>query len=168
MAFPARVEQKSRVDRWINALILVGSAIFVLGLTVSAIFAREWRVLHFFQALIYVAIVVLTWRKRPVGFGAGLGVGLFWDVLFVKVAGHDVVQELASFFRTGQAPHASLLLSLFAALGHLLIIIACVMGLIRLRPAARPWMERSPEAFSRWFILLELFSSLALHRRSSS
>jgi len=114
---------------------------FVFGLTISALFAPEWRVLHVFQALIYVAVVTMTRRKMAVGFGAGLSVPLFWNALsiFVMGAARDGRKELATVVRTGHTQHPDVLLSLFAGCGHVLIIIGCIAGFIRLRPSAGQW-----------------------------
>lgn len=129
------------IDRLPTAAIAIGSGMFVFGLTISAVFAPEWRVLHVFQALIYVALVAMTWRKIPAGFGAGLFVALFWDALslFATTAARDGIRELATLARTGHTGHPDVLLSLFAFCGHLLIIIGCIAGFIRTRPSARHW-----------------------------
>jgi hypothetical protein len=114
---------------------------FVFGLTVSAIFAPEWRVLHVLQALIYAAVIVLTRRKSAWGFGAGLAVALFWNALlvFATPAARDGIEELWTVVATGHVERPDLLLSLFAASGHVLLIIACVLGFLCVRPTARQW-----------------------------
>lgn len=139
MTSPTKIPHSSYADSWINGMIAVGSAMFVFGLAVSAAFAPEWRVLHLLQALIYVALVVLTRRKNPAGFGAGLAVALFWNLLLLTTAGHDILQEVRNLALTGRPQHPDLLLSTFAGCGHLLIIIACIFGFARMRPAARQW-----------------------------
>jgi hypothetical protein len=115
---------------------------FVFGLAISAAFAPEWRVLHVLQALIYVALVATTRRKSALGFGAGLAVAAFWNALSVVTgAARDGIQELGTLARTGHTQHPDVLLSLFAACGHVLIIIGCVVGFIRIRPIARQWAQ---------------------------
>ena len=141
MASFAKTSQKRRADWWINSTIAVGSAMFVFGLAVSAAFAPEWRVLHVLQALIYIAVVTLTWRKYPAGFGAGLAMAVFWNTLLLTTAARDIMQELGTLVRTGQPHRPDLLLSLFAACGHILIILACIAGFFRIRPAARQWAQ---------------------------
>ena len=130
----------SQADKWINGMIAIGSAMFVFGLAVSAAFAPEWRVLHLLQAFIYVSVVVLTRRKNPAGFGAGLAVAVFWNTLLLTTAPHDILQELRTLVLTGRPQRPDLLLSLFAGCGHLLIILACVFGFGRIRPTARQWV----------------------------
>ena len=140
---PSRIPDASSGDGWINATITIGSGMFVFGLTISAVFAPEWRVLHVFQALIYVAVVAMTRRKIVGGFGAGLSVALFWNALsvFFTAATRDGIKELATLARTGHTQHPDVLLSLFAACGHMLIIIGCIVGFIRIRPSARQWAQ---------------------------
>jgi hypothetical protein len=141
MTWLTKIPGNSHADSWINAMIAVGSAMFVSGLAVSAAFAPEWRTLHVLQAFIYVALVMLTRRKHSAGFGAGLAVAAFWNVLLLTTAAHDVMQELLTLVRTGRPQHPDLLLSVFAACGHLLIIIACMIGFARIRPTARQWVQ---------------------------
>lgn len=133
----------SRVDWWINAAIAVGSGMFVFGLAISATFAPEWRVLHVLQALIYAAVIVLTRRRSPAGFGAGLAVALFWNALsvFATTAARDGIRELRTLAQTGHTQRPDVLLSLFAACGHVLLIVACLVGFIRIRPALRQWAQ---------------------------
>src|ERR1039457_5406828 len=45
---------------WTRVSILIGVGLFILGLTGSAILIPQLRLLHLLQALIYVAILVLT------------------------------------------------------------------------------------------------------------
>jgi len=122
-------------------LIATGSAMFVLGLTVSAIFAPEWRPLHVLQALIYVAVVALAWRGSAWGFGAGLFVAAFWNWLGVvaTTAARDGIAEVVNVAKTGSVQRPDLLLSLFAFAGHILIMIGCAIGFARLPPDRRAW-----------------------------
>jgi hypothetical protein len=126
---------------WINVGILVGSGIFVFGLIVSAVFAPQWRALHALQSLIYVALVVMTRRRSAYGFGAGVGIAVFWNSLgiFATTMMQEAVQQLWAAIRDGSLPQPDLLLQLLAFGGHVLIIIACIVGFSRARPSAREW-----------------------------
>ena len=119
--------------RWINASIAIGSVIFIFALAVSAFFEPQWRVLHFFQALIYVAVIVLTRRKSAWGFGAGVFIAVFWNflVLFRTPVGSEALN--------GHLFEPGILIQLLAACGHFLIIVACLVGFFRLRPGGRQW-----------------------------
>jgi hypothetical protein len=129
--------------RWISACILVGSGIFVLGLVVSAVFAPEWRVLHTLQAMIYVAVVVLTRRKSAWGFGVGVTIAVFWNslLLFTSPLITEGTQELLAAIRNGSAPRPDRMLTLLAFGGHILIIFGCLAGFFRTRPGVRQWRK---------------------------
>jgi hypothetical protein len=127
--------------KWINRSIVVGSAIFVFALAVAAIFAPQWRVLHVLQALIYVAVVVLARRNSAWGFGAGVFIGAFWNVLvlFRSPIGLQAVAGVGALIHGGPAPRPDVMLQAFAACGNFLIIAACLVGFFRTRPGARQW-----------------------------
>jgi hypothetical protein len=131
----------SLADRRINATIATGSGMFVFGLAISAAFVPELRVLHFFSGAHHIAVVAMTRRKSAMGFGAGLAVPVFWNALSVFVTGdaRDGKRELGTLARKGQTQHPDVPVSLFAFCGHLLIIIGCTAGFIRIRPSACQW-----------------------------
>jgi hypothetical protein len=131
----------ARAAKWINTSIVVGSAIFVFGLAVAAIFAPQWRVLHVLQALIYVAVVVLARRNSAWGFGAGVFIAAFWNglMLFRSPIGLQAVAGIGALMHGGPAPRADVMLQAFAACGNFLIIAACLFGFLRARPGARQW-----------------------------
>lgn len=140
VAESAALTKPATTARWVTVLIVAGSAMFVFGLIVSAAFAPEWRVLHVFQALIYVAVVVLTWKNSPWGFGAGFFVALFWNVLSLfTTLWQDAAREIWRLIRAGQLQRPDILLSSFAACGHVLIIVGCIVGFLRTRPGTRQW-----------------------------
>jgi hypothetical protein len=128
---------------WVNASILVGSLMFMCALAVSAFFEPQWRVLHVFQALTYVAVIVLTRKRNPWGFGAGVFISVFWNalLLFRTPVGAAAIPVVGNFIRTGQLQRPDVLLQLFGACGHVLIIVACLVGFWRTRPAARQWSQ---------------------------
>ncbi len=130
-------------SRWATIPIVVGSVMFVLGLTVSALFAPEWRPLHVLQALIYVAIVALALRNSPWGFGAGMFVAAFWNWLstFATTATRDGIAELVNVVQSGTVHRPDLLLSLVAFLGHLLVMLGCAVGVVRVRRDRRVWAK---------------------------
>ncbi len=129
--------------KWINPSIVVGSAIFVSALAVSAFFDPQWRVLHVLQALIYVAVIVLARRNSAWGFGAGVFIATFWNilVLFRSPVGPLAVAGIGSLMHGGPAPRPDVVLQVVAACGHVLIIVACLVGFFRTRPGARQWGE---------------------------
>jgi antibiotic biosynthesis monooxygenase (ABM) superfamily enzyme len=55
--------------RWLRVAIVVGAGLFIAALLLSAVFEPRIRLLHLLQALIYVAVIVLTRRGSAWGFG---------------------------------------------------------------------------------------------------
>ena len=87
------------------------------------------------QALPYVVVIILARRMSPWGFGAGVIMACFWNalLLFRSPVGVALVH--------GDISRPDVALQLFAALGHFLIIVACLVGFARTRPAGRQWTE---------------------------
>jgi hypothetical protein len=129
--------------RWINRSILLGSGFFIVALILSAVFDPEIRVLHALQTLIYLAVIVLTRRDSPWGFGAGAWIAIFWNYtnLFVTAFITEGLQELWSLVQTGQLNRPDLLIAVVAAGGHFLMIAACLAGFVRTRPGTRQWIQ---------------------------
>jgi hypothetical protein len=126
---------------WINVAILVGAGFFIFALILSAVFDPKIRVLHALQALIYIAVIVLTRKNNAWGFGAGCVIAAFWNYinLFVTTFVKAGLQQLSTLLRTGQLHRPDLLIAVIAAGGHFLLIIACLAGFLRTRPGARRW-----------------------------
>jgi hypothetical protein len=66
-------------------LILIGGSIFVVVLVLSAFWEADIRWLHFFQAWMYIATIVLSLRGNRWGYFIGFSVGGFWDYVNVFV-----------------------------------------------------------------------------------
>jgi hypothetical protein len=128
-------------SRWIRWSILAGAGLFIFALVLSAVFEPRIRVLHALQALIYVAVIVLTRRNSSWGFGAGCVIAAFWNYinLFVTTFIKAGVNQWIAFLQTGRIERPDLALSAFAAAGHFLLIAACLIGFLRTRPRARDW-----------------------------
>jgi hypothetical protein len=124
---------------WIRASILFGAGCFIFALFLSAVFDPRIRLLHALQAVIYIAVIVLTRRNNPWGFGAGCIIAVFWNYinLFINTFIMAGVQQLSILLRTGHLHRPDLLIAVVAAVGHFLLIIACLAGFIRTRPNAR-------------------------------
>jgi hypothetical protein len=119
----------------------VGAGFFICALFVSAVFDPKIRLLHFLQTLIYVAIILLTRRKSPWGFGAGFFIAAFWNYinLFVTTFIQSGIQQLIILLRTGQLHRPDLLVAAIAAVGHFLLIAGCLAGFFLARPKASDW-----------------------------
>jgi hypothetical protein len=121
--------EKTIFPLWIFRSIVGGSAFFVFALTVSAVFAPEFRLLHSFQALIYIIVVLLARRKNPFGYGAGFFIAAFWDYIFLQGAWPKVWQLIKGAVFT-----PDIALQFAGAIANLFIIIAGIAGVKRLSP----------------------------------
>ena len=128
---------------WINGSIGAGAGFFLFALILSAVFDPSIRVLHTLQALIYVAVILLTRQKSPWGFGAGFATALLWNYtnLFFTSFIKDGWRYLCLLVETGRLKHPDLLVAVVAAGGHFVMIAACIAGFALLRPGARLWLR---------------------------
>ena len=126
---------------WINMSVLVGAGSFIFALFLSAVFDPRIRLLHVLQALIYIAVIVLTRKTSAWGFGAGCVIALFWNYinLFVTTFFKAGLQQLTILLQTGQLHRPDLLIPVIAVAGHFLLIVACLAGFLRTGPGGRAW-----------------------------
>jgi hypothetical protein len=59
--------------------IPLGTGLFIFALVGSAVAVPQLRLLHAFQALIYVAVILLARRDSASGFGAGTAIAVAWN-----------------------------------------------------------------------------------------
>jgi hypothetical protein len=59
-------------------LVVVGGCVFIAMLGLSAYWEPDIRWLHFFQAWMYVATIVLVWRRNLWGYFTGLSAAGLW------------------------------------------------------------------------------------------
>ncbi len=57
-----------------------------MALLESAIHLPQLRLLHAFQALIYVAAIVLVHRNSSWGYGAGFAIAIAWNAMSIFVS----------------------------------------------------------------------------------
>lgn len=121
--------------------ILLGVGLFLTALAVSAFLVPQIRVLHAFQSLIYVAVVVLAGRNSPWGFGIGALMAVAWNCLnlFVTHLMQAGVAQLLSLIRTGHMAHPVALMVMIGGVGHFILLIACTIDFLALRPSVRQW-----------------------------
>jgi hypothetical protein len=129
------------VSRWIRISILIGVGLFILALTVSAIVIPQLRLLHLLQALIYIAIIILTRRNSPWGFGVAVFISTAWDCLnlFVTHLFEAGAGLLWSFLRTGHLSRPDSIMVFIGSVAHFLLIVACLVGFLQLRPGKKQW-----------------------------
>lgn len=126
---------------WISALIIAGAGFFLFALLLSAVFDPSIRLLHALQALIYIAVIVLTRRNNSWGYGAGCIIAGFWNYinLFVTTFIKAGLEQVSVLLQTGHLQRPDLLIAVVAAGGHFLLIIGCIAGFLRMRPTMRQW-----------------------------
>lgn len=126
---------------WTRVWIPIAVALFVLVLLLSAVLVPQLRILHFFQALIYVAVFLLSRRNSPWGFGMGVLIAIAWNCLslFVTHLFQVGAGQVWSLARTGHASQVVPMLLFCGGLAHFLLIPACIAGFLRLRPGIRQW-----------------------------
>jgi hypothetical protein len=122
----------SHRNRWLRIGVPLGAGLFMLALAGSAAVVPALRPLHFFQALIYVAVVLLARRGSAWGLGAGVVVPLFWNVS--EWFGPRLVQAGAEalwvFVSTGHAHRIDAMMVPLGWIGHCVLITSCVIAFI--------------------------------------
>jgi hypothetical protein len=143
-------------SRWIRVSIPIGVGLFLLALTLSAVLIPQLRLLHLLQALIYVAVVVLTRRNSPWGFGVGVIIPAAWNCLnlFVTHLFQAGAVQFWSLVRTGQVSRPDTLMVMIGGMAHFLLIIACMAGFMQLRPRMKQWGK----FFAGGFLALAYFA----------
>jgi hypothetical protein len=106
----------------------------MLALFVAALFAPSLRLIHAFQALIYIAVIVLARRNSAWAFGAGCLIASFWNYILLRGAATDIWA-----FVTGKVIRPDVGLQLAAALAHCVLIVACLAGFLRRNPGRKDW-----------------------------
>ncbi len=123
--------------------VYVGAALFLIALLVSAIVDSELRILHCFQALIYVAVIVLARRNSPWGYGAGFAIAIVWNGM--NFFGPHLIQTgavaLWSTLRTGHVQQLVPMMVLLGALGHFILIFATLLAILRHNVEIRKWWK---------------------------
>src|SRR5262245_51246183 len=108
------------MDRWIKWLIVASCVVFILVLALSAVFDPSIRILHIFQAFIYVAVIILASRRSAWGYGAGCLIAAFWNWvnIFHTTFIANGVRELSRAIRTGHIQNPDQLIAVLAAAAH--------------------------------------------------
>ncbi len=131
------VSGSSSTRLWVPA----GAALFLLALTVSAWVVPQIRLLHFLQALIYVAIVFLVRRDNALGMGAGVAVAVVWNSLnlFVTHLIQAGAVEFWTFLHTGQVRRPDTMMVPLGGIGHFILIIGCMAAVLQQPRKKEKW-----------------------------
>jgi len=131
--------KSSSTRLWIEA----GASLFLVALAVSAVVVPELRLLHFLQAMIYVAVIILAHRNSAWGFGAGFAIGIVWNCLGLFIT--QLIQAgVVAFWTSLHTGHIEQLVPMMVTLGgigHFVLIIASLTALLHLRTEARKWWK---------------------------
>jgi len=132
-----------RASRWTRVWIPLGAGVFVVALMGSAVVVPQLRLLHAFQSLIYVAVVLLARRNSALGFGAGITIAIAWDGL--EWLGPHLIQagahELWTFLSSGHVHRPDTLMVFIGGIAHIVLIVACVAAFRQLQPGKREWRQ---------------------------
>jgi len=123
--------QKFGAPEW---LILAGAVSFVLVLGISAYWEPQIRALHFFQAWMYIAAVVLSFLGSRWGYFIGLSAAGFWNYvnLFVVRFFFNGLEQTAMWVHTGHLARPDIFIAVPAWFANLLVICGCVWAYSRL------------------------------------
>ncbi|MGI9101330.1 MAG: hypothetical protein ACR2IF_02690 [Terriglobales bacterium] len=115
-------------------LILIGACIFIVVLAVSAAFEKDIRWLHFFQAWMYVATILLGLRRNRWGYFIGISAAGLWDYanVFVTTFLASGLEQLSAWMRTGHLARPDLLIAVPAWLSNLMVVVGCLWAYARL------------------------------------
>jgi hypothetical protein len=133
---PVTADGARTPPRWVAIAIPASAGFFLFALLVSAAFQPSLRLLHALQALIYVAIILLTRKNSSAGFGAGVFIAGFWNYIFLRGASRDIAAMLS-----GVSFRADIALQLAAAMAHFVLIAACSTGIWRMRRDFKVWVS---------------------------
>jgi hypothetical protein len=130
-------------SRWVRVSILVGVALFLLALAVSATIIPQLRPLHALQSLIYVAVLILTRRNSPWGFGAGTFIAIAWNSLnlFITHLFQAGAGQLWILLHGGHVTSPDTAMVTIAAIGHFILIAACIAGFLDQKPSVKNWAQ---------------------------
>ena len=128
---PLHAERRLGAPEW---LILIGAAIFIFILWLSAYYDPSIRWLHFFQSWMYIAAIILSLRHSRWGYFIGISAGLFWDYanVFVTTFLKAGILEIARAIHTGDLAHPDLAIAVPAWTGNLLLVLGSLWAYSRL------------------------------------
>src|SRR5205807_1441041 len=114
--------------------IFVGACFFIAVLFISAVFEADIRWLHFFQAWMYIATIVLSLRHNHWGYFIGISAAGLWDYtnLFVTTFFRNGLRELSHWIYAGHLARPDQIIAVPAWIGNLLVVVGCLWAYSRL------------------------------------
>jgi hypothetical protein len=109
-------------------LILIGVCCFILVLAISAFWEPDIRWLHFFQAWMYVATILLALRRNRWGYFIGVSASGLWNYanIFATTFFFNGLQQLSRWGNTRHLERPDLLIAVPAWFSNLLVIVGCL------------------------------------------
>ncbi len=117
-----------------EALILFGGCVFILVLAISAAFEPDIRWLHFFQAWMYLATILLALRGNRWGYFIGVSAAGLWSYtnLFVTTFFINGLQQISAWAHTGHLARPDLAIAVPAWFSNLFVVLGCLWAYGRL------------------------------------
>ena len=109
-------------------LIVIGGSVFIFVLGLSAYWQPDIRWLHFFQAWMYVATMILSLRGSRWGYFIGFSAAGLWDYIniFATTFFFNGLQQITLWLHTGHLARPDLLIAVPAWFSNLMVVIGCV------------------------------------------
>jgi len=121
----------------------IGAILFLVALLISAIIVPQLRILHSFQALIYITVIVLVRRNSPWGYGAGFAIAIAWNAMGLFVT-HLIQAGAVAFWsllRTGQVHDLVPMMVTLGGIGHFILIAAALFALVYRNKEPKKWWK---------------------------
>jgi len=142
-------------------LILIGACVFILMLAVSAYREPDIRWLHVFQALMYVATIVLARRMNRWGYFIGISAAGLWIYanIFATTFFFNGLQQLSQWVHTGRLSRPDLLIAVPAWFSNLIVVVGCFWGYLLLpkRPISDATRFAVTFALTTGFFALDMY-----------
>ena len=134
-----------------HVLTILGASVFIFILALSAFFDASIRWLHFFQAWMYIATIVLSLRGSKWGSFIGVSAAGFWDYANLVATSFffNGLQALAHWMQTGKLQHVDQLIAVPAWFGNLLVVIGCAWAYSRRQ-------DKTPSDIARFIVAFVL------------
>jgi hypothetical protein len=115
-------------------LVLIGGCVFISVLGISAFWEADIRWLHFFQAWMYIATIVLLLRRSRFGYFIGISAAGLWDYanLVATTFFFSGLQQLSLWMHTGHLDQPDLVIAVPAWFANLFVFAGCLWGYLRM------------------------------------
>ncbi|MGH8362917.1 MAG: hypothetical protein ACRESQ_06160 [Gammaproteobacteria bacterium] len=124
-------------------VIVVAAGIFIGILFISAWWDPTIRWLHFFQAWLYIATIILVLRKNPWGYLFGAATAAFWVYvnLFITNFFRAGREQLEILLSQGTLPRPDLSIAVPAVAANLAIVVGGLWAYGRVRIHQPVWQD---------------------------